>query len=413
MLHSTRASSGPKSTPRFSAHLRCCAWGLVLASAIPCAAQADNADAPSRSELQERIAELEDIVFDMSEQVGSRSIINAFEAESLDIGGFLHNAYTFVDADEGSEGSFNRQTFELLVRAEFGGDWSAFMAQAFTRDAEPDITVTPDGRSAVSLEHGTGSPLVIAWANRHFSDAFNLKFGRFITPHGIINIEHFPASLLDAEQPQFLRPFRNDTIFPNFLNGITAEGQFRNPVGRAGYAVYTGNFVNNSEELVSGARLRQTLGDTGVDVGFNVSHSERRNRDLSQLTPGVDPVRDFAQDNGGDYTVLGADLHYQSRHFNLKAEYYTTDEDDASDREAYYAQPEWRINPQWIAFYRHDRLDRGDSFGDEVENVVGVNYLPLSNVRLRTTLTNRSFRSGGGRASSDVDLVQVSGTLSF
>ena len=414
MSNSIQASTGAGHINRPARWLLWATSALVLVGLMPTAGFADDTEGPSTAELESRIHELEDIVFDLSDQVGSRPVINAFDARSLDIGGFLHNAYTFVDADQGSEGSFNRQTFELLVRAEFGDDWSAFMAQAFIRDAEPDVSVTPDGRSAVSFNHGSGSPLVIAWANKAFSDALNIKFGRFITPHGIINIEHFPASLLDTEQPQFLRPFRNDTIFPNFLNGIMAEGRLFNPVGAANYAVYTGNFVGNSEELVSGARIAQNLGRTGLELGLNASRGQRRDRTEPAFNQGnTTPVREFAQDNGGDYTVLGADLRYESRHFNLKSEYFTTDEDNARDREAYYVQPEWRISPQWITFYRYDVLDRGDGFGDEVENMVGVNYMPLSNIRLRTTLTNRSFRSGGGRASSEVDLVQVSGTLSF
>ena len=72
----------------------------------------------------------------------------------------------------------------------------------------------------------SSTPLIIAWGNYAYSDALNIQFGRFSTPHGIINIEHFPATLLDPEQPQFLRPFSGQTIFPNFVDGIHLYGNY-------------------------------------------------------------------------------------------------------------------------------------------------------------------------------------------
>lgn len=64
----------------------------------------------------------------------------------------------------------------------------------------------------------TSTATVIAWANYIHSDTLNVQLGRYITPQGIIHIEHFPATLLDPEQPKFLRPFGGDTIFANFEN---------------------------------------------------------------------------------------------------------------------------------------------------------------------------------------------------
>lgn len=367
-------------------------------------------DPPSRDELQQRIKTLEDMVFENTEAIGSRPVINAFDAQDIDLGGFFHNAFTFADTDDGSEAAFNRQTFELLLRADLNKDWSAFFAQAFIRDAPPDIRVDGNGNSSVDFDHDIETPLVIAWANRSFSDGFNLKFGRFITPHGIINRDHFPAVLLDAEQPQFLRPFDNDTIFPNFVNGITAEGRFFTPVGQTRYAVYTGNFVENSEAFVSGARLGQSLWDTGLTVGLNVAEGERRSVTLAgeQL-----PELRATANNGQDYELYGADMTFQRGPLEIKSEYLTTEEDATADREAFYVQPAVDLTSSWTLFYRYDRLDRGTKFGDEVENMLGINFKPTDNVRLRATATRRDLRSGGGRPSSEADIVQFSGTFSF
>jgi len=390
-----------------------------LAFSGPVQAQDDQPQPTTEEEVQElkeqldiyqrRIEDLEDSVFDVTERLGSRAKISAFEAVQLDLGGFLHTAGTYVESDDGSAFSFNQLTAELLIRAELGDKWSAFIAQAFTRNAPIEFQ-GPNGtglnvgaRTDPTFNHGSSQPLVIAWTNHQHSVAFNVRFGRFVTPHGIINIEHFPALLLDPEQPQFLRPFGSDTLFPNFTQGIQLTGKIFLGDNTLEYHTYTANFTENSDELVTGGRAAYSIGDSGITLGLNLSAGERRDR------------AGIPADNGGEYTLFGADLLYDKGPFQLKAEYFQTDETDASDREAYYVQPAWRLNDRWTAFYRYDFLDNGNDTGDSVENVLGLNFKPVPAVRLRATYTNRDYDGAPSvdLPSADADIVQVSATVSF
>ncbi|MDG1708397.1 MAG: hypothetical protein P8H03_06525, partial [Emcibacteraceae bacterium] len=88
-------------------------------------------------ENSERLDEVEEELLDIEDKTGSRALVKSFDAVSLDIGGFLHSAVTHVDGCDGSATSFNRQTFEILMRADLGDKWSAFLVQAFIRESAP------------------------------------------------------------------------------------------------------------------------------------------------------------------------------------------------------------------------------------------------------------------------------------
>jgi len=234
---------------------------------------------------------------------------------------------------------------------------------------------------------------------------FNVRIGRMITPHGVINIEHFPATLLDPEQPQFLRPFGGNTLFPNFSTGVQFHGSTFASWGSVNYAAYVTNATgtgaeSNSEEQIGG-RLGYVSNDGVYEVGLNVGELYRGTTD-------------------SDYTMTGLDLKINYDWLLLKAEAYETDEDQGGDRSAAYIQPAWIINDQWQLFYRHDYLDAGDVLGKSRENVVGVNFLPKSNIRLRMTYTRKDFEDGFTDATlltelpdADADIFQFSGTYSF
>lgn len=350
-------------------------------------------------DINARLEEVENAVFELDDRVGSRAVVSAFDAQKLTIGGFLHSAYTHLDHDDGSATAFNRHAFELLMRADFNDDWSAFVALAYLREAGPSFNNGTG--AAVDFRYpaqpgGTVTPQVIAWSNYQHSDAFQVKFGRMITPHGIINIEHFPATLLDTEQPQFLRPFGGDTMFSNFTTGIQFHGRFALGGDNAiQYNTYVSAKQGATENPIYGARLAYSHGNSGVTVGVNGATGER--------TEGVE----------SEFTLWGADLKIDKGPILWKSEVFSTSEDVNDDRFAWYTQPAWRINDQWIAFYRYDFLDNGANTGDMIEQMLGVNFLPLQNIRLRATTTFKEFDGTSTIASKDARIHQLSATLSF
>ncbi len=347
------------------------------------------------------IAQVEETVFALSEQIGSGSIVNSFDSKNLTIGGFLHQTYTSVDGEAGSASAFNRQVFELLLKTDFNARWSGFMASVFSKQSGINYR-DPGQRTDPFFDINDNTGLVIGWANYSRSNKLNLRMGRYITPQGITNIEHFPASLLDPEQPQFLRPFGGETMFPNFLDGLMLHGNIYPSMESdtaIEYALFTGNYVENGDELVNGGRLAVDFNNGGVVLGINVLNGQR-----------ADPLLH-------DYSVIGWDMTVDYRRFYWKTEAFSSDEDTGPDREAFYTQPALRISPKWVGFLRYDVLEIAQFGADNeeiTETMFGVNYLPYPNTRLRATYSQRSYeQSTFGFAEADVDILQLSATFSF
>ncbi len=376
-------------------------------------------------DLSTRVDVQEDLLQDLDQKVGSRALVRAFDATQLDFGGFLHSTFTHINGENGSATSFDRLTFELLFKVQFSERFSAFFAQAFIRESNTRFTDTFQRTSPGFTFSGSGgvkTPLVIAWANYRQSDAFNIQIGRYITPIGIINIEHFPAILLDPEQPQFLRPFSGDTIFPNFMTGAQIHGQQFFNDNSFQYHVYTGVFTGSTpEQFYTGIRGAYTLAQLGSTFGINIGTGKRA---LTTTAPDL-----IMPSNNSTFYMYGIDLLIDKGPILWKNELFFTDEDSRSggNRTAFYTQPAIRVNDQWIAFYRYDFLNDGSlqiapasggprlqTPGNSTEHVFGTNFLPVPNVRLRASFTLKEFSSGRlGASKAQAQIFQLSGTFSF
>lgn len=357
---------------------------------------------PSTAELEERIRSLEATADRLQEQVGSRAVINSFNADRIDLGGFLHSTVTSAHNDEGSSTSFNRNIFELLIKAELNDQWSAFIAQAFLRQGGVNLNNnTSDPSFNDRGSPGVATDTVIAWVNYQKSNGLNVRVGRFLTPHGIINIEHFPALLLDPEQPQFLRPFSGDTIFPNFVTGLEVHGNRFSGSNALSYHLYAGYFAGVDEEPVYGGRVAYELGDIGLTFGLNASTGSRS--DNSVVPAAVE-----------DYSLVGVDVLLDYGKLLWKTEYYETSEDLNGDRKAYYTQPGVRLSDKIMAFYRYDFLDKGELTGLETtEHALGIAYRPVNNTILRFTATQRDHEFDNAASDFDAEIYQASLTVAF
>lgn len=360
---------------------------------------------PADAELQEtvedtqwRVDELETVVDRIDDQVGSRAVVSAFDALQLDFGGFVDLAATHVRGDDDSATSFNRSVAELLIRAQLLDDWDLFLAQAFVRKSDPDFS-DPARPTFADLD-SVVSDTVLAWANYRHSDVLQFQAGRFITPHGIVNIDHFPALLLDPDQPQFLRPFARQTIFPNFTNGFQIHGaQFLGGgigADQVSYNLYAGNFAGNATEFNVGGRLEYQLGGTGLAIGLNATYGEREREVESR------------------YIVYGADLEFDQGPIIWQNEIFVTNEDRGESRFAAYSQPGWRLSDRWTAFYRFDYLERGSDpvtlqdLQQSTEHSLGLSFRPNRNVHLRAIGRHTAFDRD-----ADAQTAQLSATFSF
>jgi len=364
-----------------------------------------------RDDLTDRVDELEDYVFDIDERLGSRPVVRAFDGLSLDIGGFITQSFTAAFGEDSSEASFNQTLFELLIAAQVNEDIDFFTALGFLREADLDVATDP--RNPTFMDFANRTPQIISWANYRVSDQFEIRAGRFVTPHGIINIEHFPPVLLEINQPQFLRPFSGATLFPNFLIGVQAHGKFF--VGEGGkdklsYSAYAGMFAADPDGLITGGRVDYTFGNTGLTVGANYSFGHRE-ADGTPPPPGSLSIVGNESLVTNDYHLIGADLLYDKGRILWKNEVFFTYEKDQDNRFAFYTQPAFRItnDGKWIAFYRFDYLDPGQELGDSLEHVVGLNFRARARVRVRAAAFFKHFET----ADELLPAFQLSATFSF
>jgi hypothetical protein len=349
------------------------------------------------AELDERVEELEDSVDTIDSRVGSRAVANSFDATKLDIGGFVDIATTLAIGKDKTEAAFNREVFELLIKAKLGNNWDLFAAQAFIRNA-PLRFSDPAGRRSPFFANNN-SPVVtdtvIAWAQYSKSDMLNVQFGRFITPHGIINIEHFPANLLDPEQPQFLRPFPGQTIFANFSDGVNVHGSKFIGNNKFSYNAYAAAWAGNSSNVNVGGRLAYSFEESGLTFGINGTYGDR------------------SSTADANFAVLGADILYQKGRWIWKNEVYFTDEENAPGKVAFYTMPAFKLTEKWTAFYRFDYLDTGKLGGESIENALGLTFRPIFNAHLRGIYRWRRATKDIGIPAASTHVFQLSTTFNF
>ncbi len=359
------------------------------------------------SAVAARLDELEEIVFDIDGRVGSRTVVHAFDAMELDIGGLITQTFTAAFGGGESTASFNQTQFELFIKAKVNENWDIFLAQGFLREADLDVR---DPDNPMFAPNALRVPQIIAWTNYRVNDSLQFQLGRFITPHGIINIEHFPPTLLNLNQPQFLRPFSGSTIFPNFLIGGQVHGRIyvgANDSSMLTYNAYVGALPQASSDFVFGGRIAMRIADSGFTIGGNYSGGQRRAGGAGFGNISIVGSNSLTSNS---YHTVGADVLYDKGRILWKNEFfYSFEGDGAEDRVAFYTQPAYRITDKWIAFYRFDYLDPGQGLPWGYENVFGVNYLPTPTVRLRAELIFKHI----DRPSDDIIVAQFSATISF
>lgn len=323
----------------------------------------------------------------------------------LDLGGFLTQNLTFAHGNEDNELSPNQTQFEILVRADISERVHLFAATGFLREADLDLSSSekPQFRNFQNRV-----PLILGWANYEHREALQLRVGRFITPHGIINREHFAPLLLDPKQPQFLRPFSGSTVFPNFMNGLELHGN--RAVGELDslwleYSAYFGVFNQSADRYVSGGRLAFEYGDWAT-FGLNYSHGSRDAGSGPLGHASLVPASSTVENN---YDLIGAELLVDHGKLLWKSEFYYTIENGEEDRLAYYTQPAWRFSDRWVAFYRYDFLEPGQNALSSQEHVIGLNFLPVPEVRIRGIVTYKDIL----KTSRDVLLSELNVTFSF
>ena len=107
--------------------------------------------------------------------------------------------------------------------------------------------------------------------------------------------------------------------------------------------------------------------------------------------------------------MVGFDLLFENENLLWKNEIFHSSEYSTDDRLAFYTQPAQKLSDQWIVHYRFDYLDPGQHLNKSIEHVLGVNYLPISTIRLRLAYFYKEFEN----PNTENNIFQFSTTISF
>ena len=276
--------------------------------------------------------------------------------------------------------------FGIISESELLNDTSS--SRTFGHD--PSVTSNKNRANKV--------PLIISHGTYKWSRAANLKFGRFVAPVGIINIEHFPPGLFLETAPQQIRPIPGGTIWGHFLNGVDFYGSASNLEYHLNFSSFsfigpanpvTGGTppAGDSTRMIGGARLAYSLMNDKFVLGSSLQHGLK---------------------DAGNYTY-GFDLLVNLGKLNIKNEFTRTEQDSGAgtdmQRTLLMIQPSYALSSKVRMVYRFDWHK-----DNRTEHIIGINYLPVDLLRLRTEFSIINFDAA---TSDDYTRITTSAVLSF
>lgn len=356
---------------------------------------------------------------DQTDQLMAAGLLESFlsgASEKVKFGGYLR---AVLDGQFGKDTArqivFEKSILDLLVRADPMERLSIFSHIEFAGENEIENTNaawrTKSGfRNEIKLEIGTFA--------YHFSDLFVLTGGRFVSPFGIINVEHFEPVILMNSKPLSLGEVETSRfpIFDRDADGLQLSGskfigsRQSHQIGYSGYL-----FTSDSDPLSlgGGGRFFLNLKDGLVNLG------------VSNQT---------AQRGGQTYIAMGGDVKLRWKNFVVRSEFIRSLIEGASDQTSYYVQPAYGFfdgklvlfamldyldDPLGTTRVDHDQNENTASIADPIKHyryTGGINYLPWTYLRARLEFHWHDYRGATailGGLSRDYYNPQVSVVVSF
>jgi len=368
---------------------------------------------PSLAQMHpERIAELEEQVSALTEQLGelSAELDEAKDSEGLD--GLrkdveankvaiqaTQSATTFTDAT--SVAHLSGYASADYVSVEDGP--SAFIANfnpmfhflydnKILWEAELEVEVEENGDTSIGLEYTT-----VDW---FLNDKLTLMAGTFVGPIGNFR-QNIPPSWIN-KLPSAPPGFGHDGAAPISEMGVQLRGVAPMGSSKLTYAFYMGNgpkiegedgeihaieaegFASDpDDEKVFGGRVA-FLPIPSLEIG------------VSGATGDVSVVEDDGMDIEGDpkrgYDVIGLDASYRWRNLDLRGEYVSQEIDEnplsiapeGGKWETWYAQAAYQFaDGKWEGVVRYTDFDSPHADDTQEQLALGVNYLITPSAMLK------------------------------
>lgn len=356
--------------------LTCINCIIVLSLNFAYAADSNPQELEKRIELLElKLEELkalnegrEELTLVDEEQNFAISELSSKEDHRIKIAGYADVEYKGSDGSANEE--FRMHHLSLFFTKKFN-EKLRFFSEIEYEDA-PNFDGVNDGSG--EIDEAAGTIIVEAmnfdWS---YSQAINLRGGRFFTPLGIWSEDHYPPFVSTQERP--LHIFK---IFPQFVDGLSFHGSVE--LSQTNYFSYN-LFTGNGESSISG---KKDLNSSKA-IGFR---GELSLGVLDEFTLGFSLYQDGKDTANNDASKTAYGIHYKSRYksFNTQIEFAKAKLVDMVnipdyEQEGFYAQFSYSLG-QWNLGYRFDQIN--DFYIDKTNrNSVFFNYHYDHNITLK------------------------------
>jgi hypothetical protein len=334
--------------------------------------------AATLQDLQDDIKAQDDSINSLRETVNSKVNLNGY--------------YNFRFSADGSEepASFQQHHLGVIMAKQLGKFNFLMELELQNVPHHAEIAVSEEGEvlhSETSEEtdgdlSGEGQVAVEnAWMEYNHNRFLSVRMGKQLSPQYWWQ-NHYPNLTLSTTLPIYLRE-----LFPAELIGVTVQGSAARPAGQSefgvGYKFYVANnnFEGNSRTDLQdgkswGARGQVHLPTGGALRRFDAAFDVYRGHiGLADNT--------LTEDN-----VIGFETQLEVSQFLLQTEWARGKSLDQT-RTGYYVQPAYRIDEDWITFYRLEQLESPRIQRAERRHLAGINYRPYPQIAFKGEL----FRS--------------------
>lgn len=202
----------------------------------------------------------------------------------MDVSGYADSEYITSDKS-GDYSKFRMHHLSLFFKRELSEQWRVFTELEFE-----DGVLLEAASDNKSLKAANGKLFLEVLSIEHlYSPYLNFTFGRFFTPAGIWNIDHYPPFVPTQDRPMQVR-----NIFPQLTDGLQLWGAAELSSAIVSYNLYTGNGEGNTgasdgnEEKSLGARVKVKLPMlANLELGTSFFKDED-NTDIRKRSYGAD-----------------------------------------------------------------------------------------------------------------------------
>ena len=325
--------------------------------------------------LQDDIKAQEDSINSLRETVNSKVNLNGY--------------YNFRFSADGSEEpmAFQQHHLGVLMSKQLGKFNFLMELELQNVPHHPEIATDPEEEeehseaeeSAEGDLSGEGQVAVEnAWMEYNHNRLLSVRVGKQLSPQYRWQ-NHYPNLTLSTTLPIYLRE-----LFPAELIGVTLQGSTARTVGTSEFGVGYKFYVANNNFEGNSRTDRQDGKSWGArgQVRFPTRGALRRFDaavDIYRGNVGISN-NELAEDD-----VVGFEMQLEVSQFLFQSE-WARGKSLGQTRTGYYLQPAYRIDEDWIAFYRLEQLESPRIVQAERRHLAGVNFRPYPQIAFKGEL---------------------------